>query len=67
MGVFDLKLYIKEFREATGLSLTQLANKSKVSVSYLSEVERGQKMPSLTILCKIANGLGVNSKDLYDC
>lgn len=54
---------IREQRQANGLDLRQLAEKSFLSYSYLSEVERGLKECGSNTMESIANGLGV---ELYD-
>lgn len=54
---------IREQRQANGLDLRQLAQKSFLSYSYLSELERGLKECSSTTMECLANGLGV---ELYD-
>ena len=38
---------LRELRKEKGLKLAALANKSGVSLAYVSEVERGKKLPSL--------------------
>lgn len=51
---------IRELREGIGYSLVKLANKAGISISFLSEVERNTKKPSLKTVEKIANTLGVS-------
>ena len=58
---------IKRFRQDRGLSATELATRSGVSKSYLSELEssRGDvKKPSAELLYAIAETLGVALSDL---
>lgn len=55
---------IREKRQANGLTLRSLSGRGFIALGYLSEVERGQKMPSSEIIESIANGLGVDSCDL---
>lgn len=50
---------IRKLREETGCSLVQIANKAGISISFLSEVERNTKKPSLKTVEKLANTLGV--------
>ena len=54
---------IREQRIANGLQLRDLAEKSFLSYSYLSELERGLKECSSSTMECLANGLGV---ELYD-
>lgn len=51
---------IKDLRIAQNLSLKQLSDKSGVSVSMISQIERKKTDPTLTTLYKICNGLGVS-------
>lgn len=58
----DLKVLgerIQAVRGERGLTLQALADRSAVSVSMLSSVERGAKAPTIVVLDRIADGLGV--------
>jgi len=48
---------VKALREAEGLSLRDLAERSGVSAPMLSQVERGETSPTLTVASRIASGL----------
>ena len=48
---------IKDAREKRGLTLVELSEMTDVSPSYLSEVERGLKLPNILIGQKIAKAL----------
>src|SRR3954451_13628913 len=48
---------VKALREAEGLSLRDLAERSGVSAPMLSQVERGETSPTLTVAARIASGL----------
>lgn len=50
---------IQATRVERGLTLKSLADRSGVSVSMLSSVERGAKAPTVVVLDRIADGLGV--------
>lgn len=51
---------IRFYREKQGLSLAQLANKAKISSSYLNRLELGERLaPSLPVIGNIANALGI--------
>jgi XRE family transcriptional regulator, master regulator for biofilm formation len=61
-----LSTRIKKLRKEQNLSLSQLALKTNISKSYLSNIERGVKSnPSIEILSKISLALGVNITALY--
>ncbi|MFB9833543.1 helix-turn-helix domain-containing protein [Actinoallomurus acaciae] len=55
---------IQGLRRDRSLTLQQLAEAADVSVSMLSSVERGQKAPTIVVLARIAEGLGVPLADL---
>src|SRR5688500_4242100 len=48
---------VKALREAEGLSLRDLAERSGVSAPMLSQVERGETSPTLQVAARIASGL----------
>jgi transcriptional regulator with XRE-family HTH domain len=50
---------IKEFRKKKLLKQKDLANKSGISQTYLSQIETGDKFPSLDMLEKICNALDI--------
>jgi len=49
---------IRAFRYHQDLTLRALAERSGVSVSYLSEIEHGQKPGSVTALTRVAEAFG---------
>jgi transcriptional regulator with XRE-family HTH domain len=51
-------------RTERGLTLKQVAEGAHVSVSYLAEIERGEKDPSSKVLESIARGLDVELSEL---
>jgi transcriptional regulator with XRE-family HTH domain len=55
---------VRELREARGWTQEQLAERSDMNTSYLGFVERGDNVPTLTIIIQIAEGLGVEPADL---
>src|SRR6202012_897295 len=61
----DLGRYIRARREIARLSLRHLARMTKVSDSYLIQVERGLYQPSTAGLSAIARGLGVSPDSLF--
>lgn len=48
---------IRERREASGLSVADLAGHAKISNSYLYAIESGRRLPTLEVLAAIASGL----------
>jgi XRE family transcriptional regulator, regulator of sulfur utilization len=55
---------VKALREAAGLSLRELAQRSGVSAPMLSQVERGETSPTLTVAARIAAGLELRLSQL---
>ena len=49
---------IVAFRERNGLTLRELAERTGLAASYLSEIERGRKAGSAAALARIADALG---------
>ncbi|HPT65386.1 MAG: XRE family transcriptional regulator [Acetomicrobium sp.] len=48
---------IRRLRKEMGMSVTELARRVKTSPSYISEIEQGEKTPSLNLLVRIAKEL----------
>lgn len=57
---------VKRQREAAGLSLRLLAERSGVSSSMISDIERGTKSPTITTLVRLAQALGISAATLVD-
>ncbi|MBB6453686.1 XRE family transcriptional regulator of biofilm formation [Salirhabdus euzebyi] len=58
---------IKHYRELKGYSISELAKRSEISKSYLSNLERDLKQnPSLHLLSKIASTLDITVEVLID-
>jgi len=55
---------VKALREAMDLSLRDLAERSGVSATMLSQVERGATSPTLAVASKIASGLDLSLSQL---
>ena len=51
---------IKDVRKKVKYTQEILAEKADIAVTYLGEIERGEKTPSLEVLINIANSLGVS-------
>lgn len=59
-----LGVKLKQLRTERDLSLSELAAKSNLSVSYLSEIEKGKKYPTPDKLLQIARAIGVSFDEL---
>jgi transcriptional regulator with XRE-family HTH domain len=55
---------VKALRESAGLSLRDLTDRSGVSAPMLSQVERGETSPTLTVAARIAAGLELRLSQL---
>jgi transcriptional regulator with XRE-family HTH domain len=55
---------VKALRESAGLSLRDLTERSGVSAPMLSQVERGETSPTLTVAARIAAGLELRLSQL---
>ncbi len=65
----DLYVSLGEFlrrqRELSQLSIRQLAGICGISNPYLSQIERGLRMPSSVILQSLSKGLKLSAETLY--
>lgn len=57
---------IKELRKEKGMSIADLANKSELSPSLISQIERNMVTPSIASLWKIAQSLQVSVGYFFD-
>lgn len=55
---------IREARTKRGMTQEQLAERTDITIVYLSELERGLKLPSLTVFVSIAETLHVSTDSL---
>ena len=56
---------IKFFRLRRQFSQSDLAEKANISITFLSNIERGNNYPQAGTLCNIANALGVEVWELF--
>lgn len=57
---------IRRLRESRGWTQEQLAEQAEMSVTYLGFIERGENVPTLTIILKLADALNVSPGRLVD-
>lgn len=57
---------VNNLRKSMHLSQEQFALKCDIDRSYMGCIERGEKSPTLTTIQKIADGLGVSLKELFN-
>jgi DNA-binding XRE family transcriptional regulator len=56
---------IRERRKGLGLTLAQMAQRTSVSLGYLSQIELGKNSASIETLYRISLGLGIKMSDLF--
>jgi len=61
---FILAFKVRNLRQQRGTSVTELAQRAGMSVSYLSEIENGRKFPKADKLIQLAKALGVGYEEL---
>ena len=55
---------LRAARQDAGFSQEELAAKSRLHRTYVSQLERGQKSPSLAVIAALARSLGVTAHEL---
>jgi len=60
-----MKNKIAEIRKAKGFTQSRLAQELNIDRSHLSSVETGNRKPSMMLLTRIAEKLGVSVKDFF--
>ena len=56
---------IQKIRKVKGLTQEQLAEKIKVSTTFIGYVETGYRRPNLKMIYKIARALDAKVKDIF--
>ena len=56
---------VRRIRRSRGLTIENLAHDTKLSYSYVGELERGLRNPTLKVIERIATSLGVEPIDLF--
>lgn len=59
-----MTIILEELRESKGMTQTELAAESGVSLAMVRAIENGTRKPSLEIAHKLAKALGVKTDDL---
>lgn len=57
---------IRHLRKARDLALKDVAERSGLSISFLSQIERGRSSASVRVLARIASALDVAISDLFE-
>jgi transcriptional regulator with XRE-family HTH domain len=56
---------IKDIRNKQGVTQEQLSERVGINTKYLSSIERGKENPTLNILLKLTESLGVNLDEMF--
>jgi len=56
---------MKAIRMQKGISQMELSLRSNLSQSFIANIEKGKKQPSVITLIRIANALKVNPQDFF--
>ena len=65
MNAEEVGVRIKYFRERVNLSKNALATNAGVSATYVTQVERGLKCPTVAYLGHLCWGLGITYVDFF--
>lgn len=60
----NLKINLKKFRKARKFTQFELSIQANVTEHYIQCMETGIRKPSLEVLCKLADALGVEPYEL---
>lgn len=55
---------VRRIRHRLGMTVDEVARSADLSIGIVSQLERGQGNPSLSTLCRLADGIGVHVADL---
>lgn len=57
---------VRRLRKGRGLTQEQLAHDAGIDLTYLGGIERGRRNPSLAVLVRLADALGVQPPALFE-
>jgi transcriptional regulator with XRE-family HTH domain len=57
---------VRRFRETAKLSQEGLAARTQIHRTYIGGIERGERNPTLLMIHRLANALGVQPAELLD-
>jgi len=55
---------LRKAREDAGLTQEELSSKARVDRSYISQLERGLKSPTLDMLLRLCKAMGVSASEI---
>lgn len=57
---------VRRLRKACGMSQERLALSADLDLRYLGGIERGEHYPTVAVLGRLAEALGVHPRDFFD-
>jgi transcriptional regulator with XRE-family HTH domain len=57
---------VRKYRQQRKLTQEQLAFEAKIDLTYMGGIERGRRNPSLLVMARIADALGVPLMKLFN-
>jgi transcriptional regulator with XRE-family HTH domain len=57
---------VRELRKAAGLTQSQLAERAGLNPRFVGSIERAEQNPTLMVIGKLAVGLELHPRDLFD-
>jgi transcriptional regulator with XRE-family HTH domain len=60
-----VELLLRQWREKRGLTVRQLGQESGVSYVTIVKIENGRMSPTVALLEKLADALGIGVRDLF--
>ena len=57
---------IRKIRRSKGMSQEQLANNARLDRSYVGGIERNERNPTLPVIERLADGLGISLSEMFD-
>jgi transcriptional regulator with XRE-family HTH domain len=67
MSIEDIALNVRAFRKKRKLTLGEMAARTGVTKGCLSQIENRQALPSVSLLYRLAEGLGITPSELLQC
>jgi transcriptional regulator with XRE-family HTH domain len=59
-------MVVRRLRELQEMTQEELAERSGISATYVGFIERGDSVPTLTVIIQVATALGVRPSKLLD-
>lgn len=56
---------VKKYRKLRGLIQEKLSEMADISTDYLSEIERGKRIPRIVVIDRLAEALDIDSYRLF--